>query len=134
MKTSKFTGVFILSIISFTLFSCKTKSIILHSDITGLVTDASNDEPIQGASVKLSQSNDTVQTGSAGIYLLKNLVPRKEKYEVQASKSGYVRGTKDVEVAEAITKNVDFSLDPLPKISVSFLDFGLDLTSLSFTI
>ena len=134
MTTRKFTGVLILSIIAVTLFCCKPVEVILHGDITGLVTDATTSEPIEAASVKLNQTDDSTSTGSDGTYLLKNLTPG--NYEIEASKFGYATWPENVEVVKAETKNVDFALNgiPVPNPSVACLDFGLDSTSRSFAI
>ena len=134
MTTRKFTGVLILSIIAVTLFCCKPVKVILHGDITGLVTDATTSEPIDAASVKINQSGDSTSTGSDGTYLLKNLTPG--NYEIEASKFGYATWPENVEVVKAETKNVDFALNgiPVPNPSVACLDFGLDSTSRSFAI
>ena len=58
MTTRKFIGVLILSIIAGIPFSCKPQEILLHGDITGIVTDAETSQPIQGASAKLISTND----------------------------------------------------------------------------
>ncbi|MCX6254210.1 MAG: carboxypeptidase regulatory-like domain-containing protein [Bacteroidia bacterium] len=129
MKSS---GILVFMVIAISLLSCKTEEIILHGDITGLVTDASNNEPIEAASVKLNNTNDTTSTGNDGTYMLKNLVPG--QYEIQASKSSFVPSKINVEVVSAKTQVNDFPLDPFPIISVTVLDFGLESTSLSFTI
>ena len=134
MKTKKFTAIFVFSIICISLFFCKREEVILHGNLTGVVTDAATSEPIQGASVVLSPTNDTTSTGSDGTYLFKNLTPG--EYEIQASKFSYNTITKNVDVLSAKTQIIDFTLNgiPVPEISVAYLDFELDLTSLSFTI
>jgi uncharacterized protein (TIGR02145 family) len=132
MKTQKFTLVLVIFFTAIFFFSCKTQEIILHGEIAGLVTDASTTDPIKGASVKLNGRNDTTITGNDGEYMFKNLIP--DDYEIQVSKSRFFTFTKNITVASANSEKVDFLLTPLPQISASCLDFGLDLTSLSFTI
>ena len=117
------------------LYRCKTEDIILHGDITGKVTDASTGEPVEAATVKIDQSGDSTTTGSDGTYLLRNLNPA--SYEIQASKFTYALYKRNVTVAPAETiKEIDFPLIgiPQPDQSVSFLDFRIDSTSLSFSI
>ncbi len=67
MKISRikhqFIGIFIFSIICISLFLCKREEVILHGDLTGVVTDASTSEPILVAGVKLSPSDDTTSSG-----------------------------------------------------------------------
>lgn len=84
MKTST---KFVFIIIAASLFSCKTEELLLHGDITGIVTDAETSLPIQAASVRLNNTNDTTTTVSDGSFLLRNIVP--DNYEIQSSKSGY---------------------------------------------
>jgi uncharacterized protein (TIGR02145 family) len=135
MLTKNLTKVFVLSIIGISLFSCKTEEVILHGDIKGLVDDAETSEPIQSAMLKLIPSNDTTFTGNDGTYLLKNITPG--EYEIQASKFAYVSSPKKkVKVVEANTGGINFSLNPIavPIYSDTILNFGLDLTTLSFTI
>jgi hypothetical protein len=131
MKSS---GAIIVLIIAASLSGCKTEEIILHSNITGLVTDSITSEPIPAASVQLNKTNDTTTTGNDGIYMFKNLTPG--NYDIQASKYTYAPVKKNVTVASAETKEIDFRLSfrPIPKFSVSILDFGQDSTILSFTI
>jgi uncharacterized protein (TIGR02145 family) len=126
--------ILVLNTIAIFLFSCKTEEIILHGDITGSVTDALTTEPVPSAMIRLVQSNDTAYTGNDGTYLLKNISPG--EYEIQASKFAYVTGSKNVKVVEANTGETNFSINPIavPIYSDTVLNFGLDLTSLSFTI
>jgi uncharacterized protein (TIGR02145 family) len=134
MKSLKFTWTLILSSLVISLHSCKTEEIILHGEISGTVTDAQTSQPLQSATVRINPAEDSTNTGSDGKYLLKGLTPG--EYEIQASKNSYAVSKQSVVVASAETKQADFSLDgiPVPNPSVTFLDFGLDSTSLSFAI
>jgi uncharacterized protein (TIGR02145 family) len=131
MKSS---GALVFLIIAASLTGCKTEEIILHSNITGLVTDSITSEPIQAASVQLNNTNDTTRTGSDGIYIFRNITPG--NYDIQVSKYTYATVIKNVTVASAETKESNFRLlfRPTPRFSVSVLDFGLDSTRLSFTL
>ncbi len=134
MAPEKLKRIFILSIVGISLFSCKTEELILHGDLRGLVTNAETSEPIEAATIRLIPSNDTTSTGNDGNYLLENITPG--DYEIEASKLAYGVSSKNVKVVAATVKTTDFELIgiPIPGISTTYLDFGLDLTSLSFTI
>jgi uncharacterized protein (TIGR02145 family) len=134
MVPEKLNRIITLSIICISLFSCKTEQVILHGDITGLVTDATTSEPIQAARVRLNPSNDSINTGNNGTYLLKNITPG--DYEIQVSKFAYKNSSKNIEVIAAQTDIVNFVLNgiPIPFFSDTILNFELDLTSLPFTI
>jgi hypothetical protein len=134
MLTRNLIRIFVLSISGISLFSCKTEVIILPGDIKGFVKDASTSEPIQGATIKLNTTNDSTKSEADGTYLIKNVTPR--EYEIQASKFAFNTSSKNIEVETAKTKEINFTLSgiPMPDVSASYLDFGLDRTSLSFTI
>jgi uncharacterized protein (TIGR02145 family) len=109
----------------------------VNGDIKGLVTDAETSNPIQGALVKSMQSGvitDSIRTLIDGAYMLKNLVPG--DYEIQASKHSYAMREENVNVVSSQTKQIDFRLNKIPTLIVSatFLDFGLDSTTLKFNI
>lgn len=82
MKSS---GILVFLMASTALLSCKPEEIILHGDVTGIVTDASTTEPIGAAFVKYSKSNDSARTGSDGTYLLKTLHPGMLRFRLQNS-------------------------------------------------
>jgi uncharacterized protein (TIGR02145 family) len=130
----KYAGNIVVIIVAALLFGCKPIDIILHGDITGVVTDAVTALPIRDASVKINNLNDSTGTGDDGSFLLKNLLPG--EYEVQASKYTYAVSKQIVAVASAETNNVDFPLNgiPVPTASVTYLDFGLDSISLRFSV
>ena len=134
MISMKLTGILILITLIFSFHSCKTDDIILHGEIQGFVTDAISGEPVDSATVTLNQSNYSAITGNDGNYLLKNLVPG--QYEINVTKSGYSTSKTLVNVGSAKTQQIDFPLyfTAIPNISVSYLDFGIDSTQLSFTI
>jgi len=134
MKTKKYIRIFVFSMICISLFFCKKEEVILHSDLTGIVTDTLTSEPIQEAGVKLSPSNDTTSTGSDGTYLFSNITPG--EYEIEVSKIGYDTISTNVYVHEAKTNTANFALEGIPfiDISVKSLDFMMDLTVLSFNI
>ncbi len=134
MKTKKYIRILIFSIICVSLFFCKREEVTLHGDLSGIITDATTSEPIQGVGVKLSLMNDTTSTGSDGKYLFKNLTPG--EHEVEVSKIGYDPISTNVHAFSAKTTIANFALEGIPvsKISVTSLDFMMDLSILSFSI
>jgi len=130
-KLTRTLGFFIIAV---HLFGCKPEEIILHGDISGLVTDASNNEPVEAAYVKINATNDSTRTGSDGTFIFKNLPPG--GYELKTSKFGYDTSTVSTTVVSAEAKNISILLNGfgIPSFSVNYLDFGFDSTSLSFTI
>jgi uncharacterized protein (TIGR02145 family) len=135
MITRKYLLILAFNISAILLFSCiPLDPVILHGDIRGSVFDAETSEPIQAALVRLNPSDDTILTGNEGTFLLKNISPG--DYEIQASKFAYATGSKNIKVVEAQTREINLSLSgiPVPYISVTYLDFAQNMTSLSFTI
>lgn len=124
--------ILMLGICFFPLSGCQTEEIILHGNISGIITDAITGLPLQSAIVSITSSDISVVSGANGSYLLKNLTPG--GYEITVRKSGYGAFTEFVNAGEAKTQMIDFPLNPLPVISVPGLDFGSDSTSKSFTI
>jgi uncharacterized protein (TIGR02145 family) len=129
--------IFVLSTISISLFCCKPEEVFLNGDIKGLVTDATTNEPVQGAFIELIQSYvtaDTTHTGNDGTYLLENITPG--DYEIQASKYSYSNTKKNVTVVSAKTRELKLTLNGIPTLNLSdtILNFELDLTSIPVTI
>jgi uncharacterized protein (TIGR02145 family) len=113
---------------------CKPEEIILHGEISGIVTDSETSHPLQSAVLKLNPENDSTTTGSDGKYLFKNLPPG--NYEIQASKQNYAEGTNSAIVTSATTIDIDFELDAIPVLhySTPLLNFGYYISALTFTI
>ncbi len=138
MIAGKYPLFFALVISAVYLSSCiSMEPVILHGDISGSVIDAETSDPVQGALIELRQEDitaDSTRTGNDGSYLLKNITPG--DYEIQVSKFAYGPSLKNIKVDEAKTEEVNFTLSgvPIPGITASYLDFGLDLTSLTFVI
>jgi uncharacterized protein (TIGR02145 family) len=134
MTPTKFPKVLILFFIAGILYSCKPAEVLLHGDISGIITDSETSQPLQAASAKLITTNDSTRTGNDGSFLFKNLDPG--QYEIEASKHGYDSTKQTIDVVPAETKEITFSLNgiPIPHPSVTFLDFSLDSTTLHFSI
>jgi uncharacterized protein (TIGR02145 family) len=134
MKSLKFIWILLYSLICIFISGCKPEEIILHGEISGIVTDTANSQPLQKVAIKLNPLNDTTSTGSDGKYLFKSLVPG--NYEIEASKLAYAKSAKEVTVTSANTSEINFAMEELPGMhyTSAILDFGLDLTSMSFSI
>jgi uncharacterized protein (TIGR02145 family) len=134
MESRKIIWILILTL-SISLFSCKPEEIILHGELSGTVTDAITSQPLENATVIITQLNDTTLTDSEGKYSFKNLVP--SNYEINAMLSpAYAIEKKSIAVAEAELTELNFELNGVPKLKSSafWLNFGLDSTFKSFTI
>lgn len=136
MKPTKiflvFSGIIIIS-----FFQCEMDKPNLPGDISGKVTDAETSQPLDSVTVGLNQANSivsTTSTDSEGSYSLKKIEPG--FYEITASKPRYAKVGHGMEVKPAELNNNDMvlSLAPWPEISVSFLDFGMESITQSFTI
>ena len=134
MKPRKIISIIILIITALCLYRCKTEEIILHGEITGLVTDTITSQPLQGVTVKLNPLYDTTSTSSDGKYLFKSLIPM--DYNIEVSNPPYAKGVRSATVTSANTTEIDFALHKIqyPEVSEMNLDFGLDFTQRSFTI
>jgi uncharacterized protein (TIGR02145 family) len=131
MKTRNFTIIFVSGIvIAVSVYSCEKGK----GDIKGTVTNAVTVEPVKAATVILNPSYDTTTTGDDGTYQINNVT--EGEYEIQTSKKGYLTDTKNIEVFEDETREVDFAINKIsfPILSIPALNFGMDLTSLNFTI
>ena len=137
MKSWKIIIVFVNILFVISLCCCVPEEVILHGDISGYVTNADTSEPLDSASIELNQSSSTIDTtlsGNDGSYLIKNISPG--NYELEVSKSSFEKKTQNVNVQSTKTSNIDFeiSMQPHILISDSYLDFGLDLVTRTFTI
>ncbi len=128
----------VLIIISLFLYSCTDPDpVILPGEITGTVTDAETSQPIDYVLLRLMQNNvttDSIRTVMDGTFSLESIDPG--NYEIQASKSGYASKKENVSVKSAQPKEINFSLIKISTLDVSrnLLDFGLDSTTLKFSI
>ena len=103
--------------------------------IQGIVTDASNNEPIQGVNISLSPTGLSAVTGSDGRYEFTNL--EGGQYTVQGVKAGYVSNTKNITIVAGNVSSGDMTLTPEVsdfKLNVEYLDFGASFNQLTFKI
>ena len=92
--------------------------------VTGTVTDLENDEPLEGATVTLSD-NTEAQTDEDGVYWLEEVLA--DPYTATASAFGYNPITsEEFEVADQETTTVDFTL-PHPEILLDIENFSVEL-------
>lgn len=104
-------------------------------NIQGRIIDAYSSEPINGASVKITNiadaTNETKTTASDGSYSFTNLTIG--EYNIFVNKSGYASNKADnVEVKVEETTTTDITLSPIPaefKVSHYSIDFEDFLTS-----
>jgi uncharacterized protein (TIGR02145 family) len=134
MKSQKIILILIVSILILSLYRCKTEEIILHGEISGIVTDTTTSQPLQAVAVKLNPLEDFTSTGSDGKYLFKSLIPG--DYDIEVSKPPYATGVRTAIVTSANTTPIDFALHQIayPEVSPKHLDFGSDSKKKSFTI
>jgi uncharacterized protein (TIGR02145 family) len=116
------------------MLRCKPEEIILHGEISGLVTDTTTSQPLQAVPVKLNPINDTTSTGIDGKYLFKSLIPG--DYKIEVSKLPYAKSVRKAAVTSANTTEINFALHKIsyPEVSARYVDFGFDSTLKSFTI
>jgi uncharacterized protein (TIGR02145 family) len=125
MRTYSF---YLLSVLSFTflLFSgCKPEE-VLSGKISGVVTDKTTNQFLQGTKLVLTPIPDSVNTASDGSYSFTNVKPG--NYEVTASLPAYKSLVKPALVEDGKTTFLNFNLEgaPVPDLSAAYLDFGLD--------
>ena len=117
----------------FLLTNC-VKEISLGS-IQGIVTNSSNNEPIQGVNVSLSPTGLSTVTGSDGRYEFKNL--EAGQYTVQAMAEGYEANTKSITIVQGNVSSGDMTLKPEIagfKLNMDYLDFGTGFNQRSFKL
>lgn len=117
-----------------TLCRCVPPEITLWGDLAGIVSDAETSEPISQVTLKLNPTNDSTVTDEDGLYLFHKINPG--DYDIEATKQAYEVVAKDITVESGLTTEINFDLTkvPFPEISRDFLDYGLDLTTITFTI
>jgi uncharacterized protein (TIGR02145 family) len=134
MKSLKFTWIFGCSLICILMFGCKREEIILHGEISGIVTDSLTGQPLQSIPVILNPINDTTYTSGEGEYLFKSLTPK--DYTIEVSTDPYIKVIRNTQVSSAKISPVNIALQkrPYPEVSPWYLDFGFDSTLSFFTI
>lgn len=115
--------------------SCTKDEVETTGTIYGIVNDADNDEPLQGAAVSLKPTGKTTNTGSDGSYEFQDMEPG--QYTIQIKKTGYKTNTKQITViagekasGDMMLKKGDFAI----RLSTAVLNFGSQSTSKTFTV
>ena len=124
----------VIYVLPLCLLTTCVKEIALGS-IQGIVTNSSNNEPIQGVNISLSPTGLSAVTGSDGRYEFKNL--EAGQYTVQAVRQGYETNTKNITIVAGNVSSGDINLKPEVvgfKLNVEYLDFGTNFSQLSFKI
>lgn len=120
-----------------TTVACSNEEIVINGDIYGIVTDASNGEPIRNATVTLSPGNLATITGNDGHYEFTDI--ESGQYKVMASSTGYVTNTHQISIVSGKSATCDISLEKQTEISglsVSsyLLNFGQKYKELVITL
>lgn len=104
-------------------------------DIQGVIYDATNTQPLSGATITTEPTTSSKITDTNGSFLIEGIEPG--DYSLQVSKTGYQTNTTTVKVIAGETASADLQLSPVePQLSVSTtdLDFSASSTSIPFTI
>ena len=133
MKRYKLSLCLLGAVVFFLMSSCVKET--NYGSIQGIVSNAENNEPIQGVNISLSPTGLSTVTGSDGRYEFNNLDPG--QYTVQAMKSGFQSNTKNITIVSGNISSGDMMLKPEKsgfKLNVEYLDFGTQFSQLSFKI
>lgn len=116
------------------MFSSCVKE-VTYGRIQGIVTNANDNEPIQGVNISLSPTGLSTVTGSDGRYEFNGLAAG--QYTVQATATGYQSNTKTIEITAGNIASGDMNLKPEVagfKLNVESLDFQTSFSQLPFKI
>lgn len=124
-----FFAIFVLII---SLSSCsEADPVYIYGNIAGRVTEEGSNIAIEGATVEISGIEQSVKTGSNGMFKFETLPA--DNYTIYVSKDGYVADSKIVTVVATKTAQSDFSLQKnLPEATPS--EVSLTTTSTSASI
>lgn len=124
-----FFAIFVLII---SLSSCsEADPVYIYGNIAGRVTEEGSNIAIEGATVEISGVEQSVKTGSNGMFKFETLPA--DNYTIYVSKDGYVADSKIVTVVATKTAQSDFSLQKnLPEATPS--EVSLTTTSTSASI
>lgn len=103
----------------FNSFSCtEPEPIYIYGNIAGKVTEEGSNNAIEGATIEISGIEQSVKTGSNGMFKFEKLPA--DNYTIYVSKDGYVSDSKVITVVASQTTQSDFSLlKNLPEASPS---------------
>jgi len=103
-------GIIILAIAGLMMLSAGLVSADEHEAVSGIVTDAVTEEPIEGATVQVD-GVDPVLTDSLGVYNISGVPAGEQSFT--ASADGYESKTVEAEVSESGEGSANFALKPL---------------------
>lgn len=123
-----FFAIFVLII---SLSSCsEADPVYIYGNIAGRVTEEGSNIAIEGATVEISGVEQSVKTGSNGMFKFETLPA--DNYTIYVSKDGYVADSKIITVVATKTTQSDFSLQKnLPEATPSEVSLTTTSTSAS---
>lgn len=109
--------VFISTMALLLSYSCtEDEPIYIYGEIEGKITEEGNVFAIEGATVEISVIEQSIKTGSNGMYYFEKLP--EGNYTIYVSKDGYIANSKTISVIAKQTSQCDFSLRKnLPEVS-----------------
>lgn len=112
-------------------YSCaEPDPVYIYGNIAGKVTEEGSNKSIEGATIEISGIEQSVKTGSNGIFKFEKLPA--DNYIVYVSKDGYVADSKIVTVVASQTAQSDFSLQKnLPEATPSEIQLNTTTSSVS---
>lgn len=112
-------------------YSCaEPDPVYIYGNIAGKVTEEGSNKSIEGATIEISGIEQSVKTGSNGIFKFERLPA--DNYIVYVSKDGYVADSKVVTVVASQTAQSDFSLQKnLPEATPSEIQLNTVTSSAS---
>lgn len=117
------------------MYSCtESAPVYIYGNIAGKVTEEGSNKSVEGAIIEISGVEQSVKTGSNGIFKFEKLPA--DNYIVYVSRDGYVGDSKVVTVVASQTAQSDFSLQKnLPEATPSeiFLNTTTSSASIEFT-
>ncbi len=115
--------------LSMCLLSCQEQEpVYIYGNIAGKVTEEGTNLPIEGATVELSGVEQSVKTGSSGMFKFETLPA--DNYTIYVSKEGFVADSKIITVVAKQTSQSDFSLvKNLPVVSPTELVLSTEKSS-----
>ncbi len=90
-------------------YSCSEPDpVYIYGNIAGKVTEEGSNDAIEGATIEISGIEQSVKTGSNGMFKFEKLPA--DNYTIYVSKDGYVSDSKVITVVASQTTQSDFSL------------------------
>lgn len=122
-------------IVLFTSCGSKNDDLTATGSVVGIVSDKTTGEPVDIVNVSISPGNAFCVTGSDGYFVFNDLLPG--EYLLNISKEGYNPNSMSVVVQADNAAQAHMLIERIPsKLTVDkqLLDFGEELSTLSFTI